>query len=171
MAYTVTFGNGGRPAKYREYEIDSPDDLTVIGSDADAGSIAHSRSNNTTYKLGNNREWYALTEGGGGGGGGESPLFVMFFVQDVGNRYKTTVTWNELREAILAKKIIFPIGDATMDAENVGYGYGGPVSIGTWIEEGKWKIYGSFIHDGSNFAIEGGEDNANDPVTATMQLS
>lgn len=173
MAYTVTFGNNGRPAKYREFEIDTPDDLADIGiNDADVGSVAHSRSDNTTYKLGNNREWYALTEGGGGGGGGgDNPVFALYLNEnDADMQFESPSTWGDLHNAILAKKIITAVVINATDDENVQLIYPIISGVAAYIDNDKWNIEGTFTFIGRVYNIIGNEDDANVTITIPMPI-
>ena len=71
MAYSVTkIGGFGRPLLYREFLIDTIDDISSLPiTGISPGSNAYCVEENSRYVFTNNKEWEILSGGGSSGGG------------------------------------------------------------------------------------------------------
>lgn len=81
MSYSVTkIGGFGRPKSYREFLIDTTDDIALLPVTGIApGSNAFCVENNSKYVFTNNKEWAIPGDdsgGGSGGGGGFYPVII-----------------------------------------------------------------------------------------------
>lgn len=71
MSYSVTETGGfGRPLLYREFLIDTIDDISSLPiTGISSGSMAYCVEENSRYIFTNNKEWEILSGGGGSGSG------------------------------------------------------------------------------------------------------
>lgn len=72
MSYSVTkIGGFGRPQLYREFLIDTIDDISSLPiTGISSGSMAYCVEENSRYIFTNNKEWEILSGGGGGSDSG-----------------------------------------------------------------------------------------------------
>ena len=108
MAYSVTkIGGFGRPKLYREFLIDTIDDISLLPVTGIApGSNAYCVEENSRYVFANNKEWTILGNGGGGSGGGEM-LVVNTVYDETSESYLCDASWNDVKNAFDSAAQVF----------------------------------------------------------------
>lgn len=99
MSYSVTkIGGFGRPKSYREFLIDTDDDISLLPVTGIApGSKAFCVENNSQYVFTNNKEWAIPGDDSGGGSGGKGRFYpVIITIENQGKVIEANHTASEI---------------------------------------------------------------------------
>lgn len=115
MAYSVTkVGGFGRPSAYREFVIDSVDDVSTLPtSDIAVGSSAFCIADKSMYAFANSGAWMKCgsrgsDEGeGGSDAGGGGVLVVNTVYDETAESYLCDASWNDIKNAFDSAAQVF----------------------------------------------------------------
>lgn len=99
MSYSVTkIGGFGRPKSYREFLIDTMDDISLLPITGIApGSSAFCVEENSKYVFTNNKEWVIPGDDSGGGSGGSGGFYpVIITIEGQGKVIEANHTASEI---------------------------------------------------------------------------
>ena len=147
MAYSVTkVGGFGRPSAYREFVIDSVDDVSTLPtSDIAVGSSAFCIADKSMYAFANSGAWMkcgSSSSDEGEGGSDAGGILVLTLVPTQDHTYALSETWQTIYDAAFAGTLVVINDNLDEHTPNVFNDLVSEIGIGdgSWAEEGAYYV-------------------------------